>query len=349
MPKTALQKLVAVPDALQASIARTRVSYRQLGRSGLRVSNPILGVLLAARVCLPVQWDTANVYSNGESEKIIGKALQTFNIPRHKVIIMTKCYRVVCDAENHDPASGVTMHHDLADNSKDYVNQWGLSRSAIFSAVEASLRRLNTHYIDVLQIHRFDTTVSPKEVMGALHDLVRSGMVRYIGASSMWAYQFAMMQNVAEQNGWTAFVSMQNHYNLLYREEEREMNKYCEATGVGLIPWGPLAHGRLARPPNQPPSTLRGNLSSNGSLYGGDDRGSDLIISRVAEVAAKRGWPMSHVALAWLNRRCTSPVIGFSTVDRMDDILAARDKVLTPEEEHYLEELYLARPVEGHA
>lgn len=167
---------------------------------------------------------------------------------------MTKCYRVVCDSENHDPSSGVTMHHDLADSSKDYVNQWGtsssllyrthcltpwilgLSRSAIFSAVEASLRRLNTHYIDVLQIHRFDTTVSPKEVMGALHDLVRSGMVRYIGASSMWAYQFAMMQNVAEQNGWTTFISMQNHYNLLYREEEREMNKYCEATGVGLIP-----------------------------------------------------------------------------------------------------------------
>lgn len=149
------------------------------------------------------------------------------------------------------------MHHDLADRSKDYVNQWGeqgeiksfamrheltmplhtgLSRSAIFSAVEASLRRLNTHYIDVLQIHRFDNTVSPKEVMCALHDLVRAGMVRYLGASSMWTYQFAMLQHIAEQNGYTPFISMQNHYNLLYREEEREMNKFCNSTGVGIIP-----------------------------------------------------------------------------------------------------------------
>ncbi|KAL5344757.1 hypothetical protein ACLOAV_010154 [Pseudogymnoascus australis] len=191
-------------------------------------------------------WDTANVYSNGESERLMGKAIRAYNIPRQKVVIMTKCYRVICDQENHDPGSGITMLTGLADQSKDYVNQWGLSRGAIFSDVEASLERLNTKYIDLYQVHRYDETVSPRETMEALHDLVKSGRVRYLGASSMWAHQFALLQQTAEKYGLTKFVSMQNHYNLLYREEEREMNKLCDLTGVGLIPWAPLAAGRLA-------------------------------------------------------------------------------------------------------
>jgi aryl-alcohol dehydrogenase-like predicted oxidoreductase len=184
----------------------------------------------------------------------MGRALKKYGIARRKVVIMTKCFRVVGDDQAHDPGSTITMHHELADSSKDYVNQWGnrfpifalvlrlnstsigLSRAGIFNAIDASLERLGTSYIDVFQIHRFDCTVDPEETMEALHDLVKSGKVRYIGASSMWAFQFATLQHIAERRGWTKFIAMQNHYNLLYREEEREMNKFCNSTGVGLIP-----------------------------------------------------------------------------------------------------------------
>jgi aryl-alcohol dehydrogenase-like predicted oxidoreductase len=200
-------------------------------------------------------WDTANVYSNGVSEKIIAKAIKKYNIPRHKLIILTKCYNAVSEVES---ARVSDWHGDLG-KSKDFVNQHGkfarldcnhrerekgltgnigLSRQAIFNAVEASLKRLETDYIDLLQIHRFDYNTPLEETMEALHDLVKRGKVRYIGASSMWAVQFAQLQFVAEKNGWTKFISMQNRYNLLYREEEREMNRFCNDTGVGLIPVG---------------------------------------------------------------------------------------------------------------
>ncbi|RLL96531.1 Aldo-keto reductase dtxS3 [Aspergillus turcosus] len=369
MGKILCDNLAKVPRCLSESITRSKAEYRRLGSSGLRVSNPILGGLnLGSSRWLPWvldedkaldilktaydsginTWDTANVYSNGESERIMGRALQRFKIPRQKVIIMTKCYRVLCDPENHDPGSTVTMHHALADSSKDYVNQWGLSRTAIFNAVEGSLKRLNTSYIDVLQIHRFDPTVPPEETMSALDDLVRSGMVRYIGASSMWTYQFATLQHVAEKNGWTKFISMQNHYNLLYREEEREMNPYCNLTGVGLTPWAALASGRLARDPGEKSSSNRKEWSSRGSLYDNGNENIDGIVSRVREIALKRGWPMSHVSLAWLNRRVTAPIIGFSSSERIYEALAARGKELTEEEERYLEELYLPRVVQGH-
>jgi aryl-alcohol dehydrogenase-like predicted oxidoreductase len=177
-------------------------------------------------------WDTANVYSNGVSEILIGKAVKKYNIPRKKLVILTKCYGYV----GEEPSiRGVFRGDDIA-KSKDYQNLGGLSRTAIFAAVDASLERLGTSYIDLLQIHRFDPNTEIEETMEALHDLVKMGKVNYIGASSMWTYQLAMMQAVAERRGWTKFVSMQNHYNLLYREEEREMNKYCDLTGVGLIP-----------------------------------------------------------------------------------------------------------------
>ncbi|KAF4471663.1 Aldo keto reductase 3 [Fusarium albosuccineum] len=185
--------------------------------------------------------------------------------------------------------------------------------------------------------------------MCALNDLVRAGMVRYIGASSMWTYQLAAMQNLAERKNWTKFVSMQNHYNLIYREEEREMIKYCNATGVGLIPWAPLASGRLARSPSRPSSSVRASTSSNGSIYAGGDDSTCRILARVEEVAKKRGWPMSYVGLAWLNRRVTAPIIGCSTVDRVDEALEAGGKTLTLDEEHYLEELYSPQPVQGHS
>ncbi|KAI0123590.1 NADP-dependent oxidoreductase domain-containing protein [Xylariales sp. AK1849] len=368
--KSSIPKLSTVPAVLRESVSLTRASYRRLGSSGLRVSNPILGgahlgssrwlpwvleeenalkVLKAAYDRGINTWDTANAYSNGESERLMGKALRVYNIPRRKVVLMTKCFRVVCDPEHFDPGAAVFMHHDVADSSKDYVNQWGLSRTAIFNAVEASLERLNTTYIDVLHIHRFDPTVSPEETMCALHDVVKSGMVRYIGASSMWAHQFAMLQHIAEKNGWTRFISMQNHYNLLYREEEREMNRYCNLTNVGLIPWAPLAGGRLARP-NQAARTVRTSHNGTGGIYDvGDDRGSDQILSRAAEIAERRGWPMSHVGLAWLNRRVTAPVIGFSSPERMDEALGALGKELTEKDEQYLEELYLPRRIQGHS
>ena len=206
------------------------------------------------------QWDTANVYSNGESERIIGKAIKKYEIPRHKVVILTKCIAAV----GEEPGLRTMLYQKEMAGSKDYINQRGtsflrfprpsftradiksrpgLSRTAIFNAVDASLARLGTTYIDLLQIHRFDNDTPIEESMKALHDLVQSGKVRYLGASSMWTFQFAMMQTVAEKNGWTKFVSMQNHYNLVYREEEREMNKYCDQTGVGLIPVsGPQLH-----------------------------------------------------------------------------------------------------------
>lgn len=370
MAKLSAEKLLRVPQSLRDSVTRTRVSYRNLGNSGLRISNPILGGLhlgssswfpwvLNEDQALPLlkaaydrginTWDTANVYSNGQSEIIMGKALSTYNIPRSKVVLMTKCYRVVCDSESYDPGSGVTMHNDLADQSKDYVNHWGLSRQAIFNAVEASLNRLNTGYIDVLQIHRYDPTVPPEETMCALHDLIKAGMVRYIGASSMWTFQFAHMQHIAEIKGWTKFVSMQNHYNLIYREEEREMNKYCNKNGVALIPWAPFASGRLVRGLGQDKPSVRASHTSGGSIYVSDDRETNRIVSRIEEVAMKRNWPMSHVSLAWLNKRVTSPIIGFSSVERIDEALAARGKELTDNEERYLEELYVPQAVEGHS
>ena len=179
----------------------------------------------------PPQWDSANVYSNGASEELIAKAIQKYNIPRQKLVIMTKICGTV--REGNDPE---TLAIKDPNSLVDYINQRGLSRQGILNAVNASLKRLNTDYIDLLQIHRFDSSTPIAETMRALHDLVTSGKVRYIGASSMWTYQFAMMQFEAERNGWTKFVSMQNHYSLLYREEEREMNRYCQETGVGLIP-----------------------------------------------------------------------------------------------------------------
>jgi len=252
---------------------------------------------------------------------------------------------------------------------KDYVNHGGLSRQAIFNAVNASLKRLDTDYIDLLQIHRFDPNTPLEETMEALHDLVKSGKVRYIGASSMWAVQFAQLQFTAEKHGWTKFISMQNHYNLLYREEEREMNRFCNDTGVGLIPvclpsydvhtglalliysqWAPLCRGHLARPPSAYGSTTRSEGEKTaGNQTSGTTELDKKIIGRVEEIAKKHDWKMSHVALAWINKRVASPIIGFSSVERMDEALAARGKELSEEEEKYLEELYEPVRVVGHS
>jgi len=277
------------------------------------------------------------------SEEIIGKAIKKYEIPRNKIVILSKCFGYVGEEPG---VRGIMYGQDIA-KSKDYVNRGGLSRTAIFEAVNASLARLQLDHLDLLQIHRFDPHTPIEETMLALHDLVRSGKVHYIGASSMWAWQFSLLQHAAEKNHWTKFVSMQNHYNLLYREEEREMNAFCNATGVGLIPWAPLSRGHLARPLEAFGSTTR---SEGEKKSGAEQSEADReIVRRVQEVAEKKGWKMSHVALAWINKRISAPIIGFSSVERMDEALDACGKELSREEEEYLEEPYKPKAIVGHS
>lgn len=258
-------------------------------------------------------------------------------MPRHKLVIFTKCFAHIGEDYAYQNDQEMPM-------TKDYVNHGGLSRNAIFRAVDASLKRLGTEYIDLYQIHRFDPSVPIEETMQALHDLVRCGKVRYIGASSMWATEFARMQSVAEMKGFTKFVSMQNHYSLLYREEEREMNRFCNATGVGMLPWAPLCRGLLARPLN---SAVTERAKNDKSELGHTDIDKE-IIGRVQELAEKKGWSMTAVSLAWINKRVASPIVGFSSVGRIDEALTARGKELTADEEKYLEELYKPRAIVGH-
>ncbi|KAF2202256.1 aldo-keto reductase-like protein [Delitschia confertaspora ATCC 74209] len=360
-------KMTAATEKIDALLKESKAEYRRLGKSGLRVSVPILGAMsigskewqdwvLDEEESLPLlkaaydrgitTWDTANVYSNGESEVVIGKAIKKYNLPRDKLVILSKCFGYV----GEDATLRTVFVADKLPKLKDYVNQGGLSRAAIFNSVNASLKRLDLEYIDLLQIHRFDKDTPIEETMEALHDLVKSGKVRYIGASSMWAVEFAMMQFVAEKNGWTKFVSMQNQYNLLYREEEREMIRFCNMTGVGLIPWAPLCRGHLARPPSKTGQTTRSAMEQkSGGMNIGTTENDKKIIARVAELAEQKNWKMSHVALAWINKRVTSPIIGFSSVGRMDEALEARGKELSAGEEEYLEEFYAPRAISGHS
>ncbi|KAK0127276.1 hypothetical protein ONS96_006826 [Cadophora gregata f. sp. sojae] len=348
-----------ISSGLQKSIDATKVEYVQLGRSGLRVSSPILGgtsfgskkwmpwnleeedslkILKAAYDRGVNTWDTADMYSNGLSEEIIGKAIKKFEIPREKLVLMTKCYIYVADdIDTFSAVLGETMA-----KTKDHVNRGGLSRSAIFKAVDASLKRLGTDYIDLYQIHRYDPATPPEETMKALHDLVESGKVCYIGASSMWATQFANMQFIAEKNGWTKFISMQNYYNLLYREEEREMIRFCNETGVGLIPYSPLAGGKLARPAGHDES-VRSQMRQPESTE------ADLeIIKRVEEVAEKKGWKMSQVSLAWLRSKGAVPINGFNSDERLDEACEVRTKTLDAEEVKFPEEPYVPKAIFGH-
>ncbi|KZS97180.1 Aldo/keto reductase [Sistotremastrum niveocremeum HHB9708] len=347
---------------MSASSANTpQVEYRRLGNSGLRVSVPIIGAMsfgdkkwspwvLEEDEALPLlkaAWDrgvntidTANQYSGGVSEVIVGRFIKQYNIPRHKLLILTKCFFPTTE---EDHSLQVYAHPELRD-TQDHVNQCGLSRQAIFNQVEASLRRLDTDYIDLLQIHRYDYETPIEETMEALHDIVKSGKVRYIGASSMRTWQFVLMNSVAEKNGWTQFISMQNQYNLLYREEEREMNAYCNYKGIGLIPWGPLSSGFLARPSAQ--QTARSDDTKK--VYGRELSHSEaVIVDRVEEISKKKGWPMSQVALAWINSKVASPIVGISSVARLEESIIP-GKTLTPEEIKYLEEPYAPRAVYGH-
>ncbi|KAK8069462.1 hypothetical protein PG994_006078 [Apiospora phragmitis] len=289
-------------------------------------------------------WDTANAYSNGKTEAIIGRVIKDFNIPRRKLVLMTKFGRIVADTEHGESSDFVAFLDESVQKSKDYVNQYGLSRMAILGAVEQSLERLQSTYIDVLHIHRWDPDTPIEETMGTLHGLVAGGKIRYLAASSMWAFELAQLQCVAKLRGWTKIVAMQHHYSLLYREEEREMIKFCKRTGVGMLSWSPLAEGYLARPLEMADRTAR--LARFG--HGSSDADRE-IIARVQQVASRHNAVMSQVALAWLNKRVSAAIVGVNSIERMDEVLGAREVVLTEEEDAWLEEPYKPKSIQGHS
>jgi len=325
------------------------MEYVNLGSTGLRVSRVCLGMMsfgnasdrpwvLDEDAAEPIVraaveggvtfFDTADAYSGGASElatgRLVGKMLS-----RDEVVIATKVFMPVTPGENGG----------------------GLSRKHVLSGIDASLQRLGLDYVDLYQIHRWDPRTPIEETMGALHDVVRAGKARYIGASSMFAWQFATAQHVAERNGWTRFVSMQPHYNLLYREEEREMIPLCIDQGIGVIPWSPLARGVLAgnrTRQGERHTTRSGSDPFTDYLY---SQPSDFdVVDRVAEVAAERGVPAAQVALAWLLHRpgVTAPIVGATKLAHLTDALAAETLSLSAEEMARLEEPYLPHPVLGH-
>ena len=314
------------------------MEYTRLGNSGLKVSRIALGCMsfgdtsrgfnewslgedeagpfFAQAVELGITfWDTANVYQLGSSEEIVGRAVKRYS-RREDIVLATKV---------HFP-----MHEGPGGS--------GLSRRAILEQIDASLARLGTDYVDLYQIHRFDPNTPVEETMEALHDVVKAGKARYLGASSMWAWQFAKMQYTAELHGWTKFVSMQDLYNLMQREEEREMFGLLADQGVGSIPWSPLAKGRLARPFGE--HTQRSDVDPVGKRFFGD--GDRAIIDAVQKVAGNRGIPMAQVALAWVlkNPVVAAPIVGATKSHHLADAAAAVDVHLTDDEIRTLEEPY---------
>ena len=324
------------------------MDYTKLGSTGLDVSRLCLGCMtygipdrgnhgwtldeeasrpiLRAAVDAGINFfDTANVYSDGTSEEIVGRALKEFT-RREEVVIATK------------------VHGRM----RPGPNGAGLSRKAIMTEIDASLRRLGTDYVDLYQIHRFDPDVPVEETLEALHDVVKAGKARYIGASSMYAWQFATMLHVAEANGWTRFATMQNYVNLLYREEEREMLPLCEAEGVGVIPWSPLARGRLTR--DWDATTERSATDAFGStLYADTVEADRKVVEAVAAIAAERGVPKAQVALAWVLAKpeISAPIVGASKRAHLDDAVAALELGLTQDEIARLEQPYTPHAVVG--
>jgi aryl-alcohol dehydrogenase-like predicted oxidoreductase len=271
-------------------------------------------------------FDTANVYTGGVSEEITGRALKDF-ARREEVVLATKVHGAMSSKPNGH----------------------GLSRKAIFQEIDASLRRLGTDYVDLYQIHRWDNDTPIEETLEALHDVVRAGKARYIGASSMYAWQFSKAQYLAERHGWTKFVSMQNFYNLLYREEEREMTALCNDQGVGMIPWSPLARGRLARSAGAQPTSRSETDVYAKRLYAKMEDADLRVIERVDGVAKARGLPNAQVSLAWLLRQkgVTAPIVGATKMEHLDDAAAAVSVKLSDDEAKLLEEPYMTRPVAG--
>jgi aryl-alcohol dehydrogenase-like predicted oxidoreductase len=325
------------------------MDYINLGRTGLKVSRLCLGCMtygesdrgkhpwtlgeeqsrpfIARALELGINFfDTANVYSDGSSEEILGRAIRDF-ARRDEVVIATK----VCGPMRPEP------------------NGRGLSRKAIMTEIDNSLRRLGTDYVDLYQIHRWDYDTPIEETLEALHDVVKAGKARYIGASSMYAWQFAKALYLADRHGWTRFVSMQNHLNLLYREEEREMLGLCESEGIGVIPWSPLARGRLTRPWESEPTKRLATDDVGRALYARTQEADRRVVDRVGEIAEGRGVPRAQIALAWVlhKRTVTAPIVGASKPHHLEDAVAALSLKLTAEEIDALEEPYVPHPVAG--
>ncbi len=330
------------------------MEYVNLGRTGLKVSriclgcmtygSPVTGRLLPGRQAWALNetesqpflrqaldlginfFDTANVYSGGESEAVLGRFLKA-SVRREAVVIATKVQGLM----------------------REEPNGRGLSRKAILFELDQSLKRLETDYVDLYQIHRWDYETPIEETLQALHDAVKAGKVRYIGASSMVAWQFAKALYLADRHGWTRFVSMQNHYNLLYREEEREMIGLCQAEGIAVIPWSPLARGRLTRA-WKAESTARSETDRFGNgMYAPSEEADRRVVDRLGEIAEKRGVPRAQVALAWLLAKpcVTAPIVGATKPHHLEDAVAALSLRLTPEEMAALEEPYAPHPVLG--
>jgi aryl-alcohol dehydrogenase-like predicted oxidoreductase len=328
------------------------MQYTNLGKTGLKVSRLCLGCMsygvpergthawtltedqgrpfIARALELGINFfDTSNSYSDGTSEEITGRALRDF-AKRDDVVIATKVFYPT---------------------RKD-ANAKGLSRKAIMTEIDGSLRRLGTDYVDLYQIHRWDYRTPIEETLEALHDVVKAGKARYLGASSMFAWQFCQALHLADRHGWTRFVSMQNHYNLLYREEEREMLGLCRAEGIGVIPWSPLARGKLTRPWENEPSTSRAASDEFGKTlysFAATQESDRQVIERVGAVAAARGVPRAQVALAWLLAQpaVTAPIVGATKPQHLEDAVAALSLTLTPAEIASLGEPYVPHPIAG--
>ncbi|ORY21897.1 NADP-dependent oxidoreductase domain-containing protein [Naematelia encephala] len=283
-------------------------------------------------------FDTANTYSGGLSEVCLGKAIKAIGCPRESVVILTKVFFPVVPPSEKG-------------KKDDFINRKGLSRKHIFDSVQASLKRLDMEYIDVLQCHRFDPDTPIAETMQALHDVVQKGWVRYVGMSSCWAYQFHAMQNYAINNKLTPFISMQNFHNAAYREEEREMVPTLKMFGIGMIPWSPLCRGFLARP-WKAEETLRVKTDSTYKQRGHDkpDEARREINERVEEVAKKKGCTMAQVGVAWSlsNDFITAPIVGSTKKERLQELIDAVNITLTPEEKEFISEAYSAQHVLGH-
>lgn len=278
-------------------------------------------------------FDTADVYSNGYSEILLKEFMEKYQIKRDRIAILTKLFFPLGDSVPGQGQKSTFPDYEL-------INSKGLSRKHIMDAAKDSIERLGT-FADVIQIHRFDPATPIEETMEALHDIVKLGYTRYIGASSMKCYQFVMMQNVAEKRGWTKFISMQNHYNLLFRSEEDEMNEYCNLTGVGIIPWSPNARGILTRPYNTNRDTSRFSSDPRLAMFVDTMGGGDIeVLNRVEKLAKDKGVSMAAIATAWILSKGCSPIIGFNKIERIDDALTALKTDLSIEDVKYLEETY---------
>lgn len=324
------------------------MDYLRFGRTGLEVSRLCLGTMSFGQKTEKRPWvlgledarpifrkaveaginffDTANVYSAGTSEQITGALIREFT-PREEVVIATKVFSPMRPGQ---------------------PNSLGLSRKIILHEIDQSLKRLGTDYVDLYQIHRFDPLTPYEETMAALNDVVRAGKARYIGASSMWVWQFLKYQRAAETNGWAKFVSMQNQVNLVYREEEREMLPLCAHDGIAVIPWSPLGAGKLARHWGERTERSTTDLF-NKAMYQ-DERANDRqIVEAVARIAGQRGVPMARIAMAWVLQKpeITAPIVGASRLAHIEDAIAALDIILSAEEIEALEAPYRTRPTEG--